>query len=52
MRYRKKLDSLNILIKVVIKFNNKSYKLVTWICYSCINNKVKLYYEYANYYNE
>ena len=25
--YRKKLDSLNILIEVAIKFNNKFYKL-------------------------
>ena len=40
MYYKKKLNSLNILIKKVIKLNNKFYKLTIKIWYSRAYNKV------------
>ena len=39
MHYRKKLNSLNFSIKVVIKLNNKLYKLAIEIRYSNPDNK-------------
>ena len=50
--YKKKLDSLNILIKAAIKANNRLYKLAIKIYYSRANNKVRLYFEYISYYNK
>ena len=40
---RRKLDNLNSLIKVIIKLNNKFYKLVLEIYYNNSNNKVRFY---------
>ena len=40
MYYKKKLNSLNILIKKIIKLNNKFYKLTIKIWYSRAYNKV------------
>ena len=50
--YEKKLNSLNTLIEVVIKLNNKFYKLAIKTCYSNPGNKAELYLEYANYYHK
>ena len=38
MYYREKLNSLNTLIKLVTKLNNKLYKLAIEISYRDINN--------------
>lgn len=48
---RKKLNSITILIKVVIKLNYKISKLAIKTCYNKVNSKVKLYYKYASLYN-
>ena len=50
MYYKKNVDSLNILIKVVIKLNNKLYKLAIKIYYSKTNNGIEAYFRYKNYY--
>ena len=52
MRYGKKLDSLTIFIKIIIKPNNKVYKLVIEIYYNKANNKVRSYFRYTSYYNK
>lgn len=49
MFYREKLNSLNILIKLVITLNNKLYKLVIQRCYSDASSKVRPYYRYVSY---
>ena len=41
MDYGKKLDNLNLLIKVVIKLKNKFYELAMKTHYSNSNNKAK-----------
>ena len=50
MPHRGKLNNINTLIEVVIKLDNKFYKLAIKIYYSKVNSKVRLYYRYANYY--
>ena len=42
MYSKKKLDSLNTLIKIAIELNNKLYKLVIEIYYNKKNCKVEL----------
>ena len=51
MHYKKKPNSLNILIEVAIKLNNKFYKLDIETHYNKANSKAKLYFRYASYYN-
>ena len=50
--YRKKFSSLNNLIKIEIKFNNKFYKLTIKLQYNKVNSKTRSYFEYVNYYNK
>ena len=50
MHYSKKLDNLNYLIEIIIKFNNKLYKLAIEIYYTNFNNKAKFYRSYTFYY--
>ena len=50
--YKKKLNSLNFLIKVVIKLNNYIYKLASKIYYSNFDSKARLYKKHTNYYNK
>ena len=52
INYKEKLDSLNILIKIVIKLNNEFYKLAIKILYSKLKSKYGLYIEYISYYNK
>ena len=49
---RKKLDSLNTLIKVVIKYDNKLYKLVIKIYYNNLDNKARFYQKCINCYSK
>ena len=49
MYYKKKLNKLNNFIKIVIKPNNKFYKLAMKIYYSNTNSQIPLYYEHRNY---
>lgn len=49
MRYREELDSLNFLIKAVIKLNSKLYKLAMETHSSNSNSKTRFYLEYASY---
>lgn len=49
--YRRKFNSLNILIEVAIKLNYKFYKLAMKIGSGKANNKGKLYFRYINYCN-
>ena len=51
MNYKRKLNILNILIKIAIKLDNKIYKLALEIYYSKINNKEELNLKHKNYYN-
>ena len=41
--YKKKLDSINLLIKEMIKLDNECYKLTTKKYYSNFANKVRPY---------
>ena len=52
MRYKEKLNYLNILIKIVIKLNNKLYKLAIKIYYSKLNSNFGPYYKYISYCNK
>ena len=51
IHYRDELDSLNTLIEIVIKLNNKFNKLIIKIYYSKANNKTKRYYKYTSHYS-
>ena len=42
MYYRRKLDNLNFLIEVVIKHNNKLYKLAIETYYSNFDSKTRV----------
>ena len=48
MYYKEDLDSLNSLIKVIIKLNNKLYKLLMESYYSNFNSKAGTCLKYAN----
>ena len=52
MYYRRKLDSSNTLIKIVIEPNNKYCELTIQIWYNKVNSKVKLYIKIINNYNK
>ena len=52
MYYIEELDSLNTLIEVVIKLDNKFYKLNIEMGYKKLSNKIRLYFEYASYYSK
>lgn len=43
IQYKKKLDSLNSLIKIAIKLNKKLYKLAIEICYNNSSSKTGHY---------
>ena len=51
MYYRVDLNNLNVLIKAVIKLNNKLRELNIKIYYNNINSKTRLYYRWKSYYN-
>ena len=44
--YKNEFNNLNILIKKIVKLNNKFYKLVIKIKYYRLNNKAKYYFKY------
>ena len=50
--YRKKLDSISLLIKIIMKFNNKLYKLGIKICYKNFLNRAESYNENMYYYSK
>ena len=52
MYYRKQFDSLDFLIQIVVKFNNKFFKLAIKIYYSNFDIKIGFYIEYISYYNK
>ena len=52
MYYRKKLNSQNILIKVVIKLDSKFYKLAIETYYSKAKSKTRLYYRYISHFSK
>ena len=46
--YNIKLNNLNILIEIAIKFNNKLYKLAIKTCYNNAKINVRPQYRYIN----
>lgn len=49
--YKGEFNNQNILLKVIIKVDNKFYKLIIRIYYSKVNSKVKVYYKYTSNYS-
>ena len=49
--YRKKPNSLNFLIEIIIEIDNKFDKLVIKTYYNNFENKVKTYKNHLSYYN-
>lgn len=48
----KNLNDINIIVEVIIKLNNKLYKLIMKIQYTKINSKIKYYFKYKSCYGK